>query len=522
MLCKWCLQSGKSNTFTSGCYYITKDNCRKHTKIKDHLASCESMVYKPMFTQAVTATYKKEENCICAAMKNVYYMAKKDHPNAELSDLNFLCLSQGCDVLKGLRVDRHTNYEHSDSVQAFQQAMKVVVDEQIVNEVNDSCCFAVLIDEMSDVGMDKTLIIYLRYLVNAKVVVRYFEVVGLEGCTSDDIFNSLINVLQSKGVDIKNMYSAGTDGASVMTGKHKGVATRLQKEVNPFLIAIHCCAHRLALASAQAAHSVKLIDKFEQHLVQIFNYFHYSTKHKARLRNIFGILGQQARLFVRPCDTRWLSVTGSVEAVIANLRAMMICLASDADSGESAAIGLLKIVSTYEFMGTLHLMGDVLSHIAKLSLQFQRSTTDFSLVCGSVNAVCRVLTDMKENPGVRLKTFIDSIPYKEGQSKFYIKTIGNNISDNLQNEFVVELPEGEDGIIIFDSQEKRKIFESSRRKFIDNLVANLESRFEQVDLIKAFGILFLAKCHQPLPLYSKNMVKRKSPFCVISMERIKV
>ncbi|XP_070576192.1 zinc finger protein 862-like [Ptychodera flava] len=291
------------------------------------------------------------------------------------------------------------------------------------------------------------------------------------------------------------MYSAGTDGASVMTGKHKGVATRLQKEVNPFLIAIHCCAHRLALASAQAAHSVKLIDKFEQHLVQIFNYFHYSTKHKARLRNIFGILGQQARLFVRPCDTRWLSVTGSVEAVIANLRAMMICLASDADSGESAAIGLLKIVSTYEFMGTLHLMGDVLSHIAKLSLQ-QRSTTDFSLVCGgSVNAVCRVLTDMKENPGVRLKTFIDSIPYKEGQSKFYIKTIGNNISDNLQNEFVVELPEGEDGIIIFDSQEKRKIFESSRRKFIDNLVANLESRFEQVDLIKAFGIF--VPCQMP-------------------------
>ena len=34
-----------------------------------------------------------------------------------------------------------------------------------------------MIDEMSDIAMDKTLIIYLRYVVNGKVCVRFFEVV---------------------------------------------------------------------------------------------------------------------------------------------------------------------------------------------------------------------------------------------------------------------------------------------------------------------------------------------------------
>ena len=47
------------------------------------------------------------------------------------------------------------------------------------------------------------------------------------------------------------MSTFGSDGASVMTGRHAGIATLLRSK-NAQMIAVHCICHRLALASAQA------------------------------------------------------------------------------------------------------------------------------------------------------------------------------------------------------------------------------------------------------------------------------
>nr|XP_006823534.1 PREDICTED: uncharacterized protein LOC102807508 [Saccoglossus kowalevskii] len=257
MTCQWCIKSGKVNSFTSGCAYLTKDYCTKHARIADHKAAAAAQVYAPAFKEAFANASTKEEATIRAAMKNIYYLAKKNCPNDHFSDLNWLTLMQGCDDLKGLNVDSHTNYQHPDSIHAFQDAMKVVIDEELLLELEESKYYAILIDEMADIAMDKTVIIYLRYIVKGVVKIRFFEVVGLqEGTSADDIYNSVVKVLKDKGLVLENMFASSTDGASVMTGKHKGVTTLLKNQVNPFLIATHCIAHRLALAASQASHSV--------------------------------------------------------------------------------------------------------------------------------------------------------------------------------------------------------------------------------------------------------------------------
>ena len=58
--------------------------------------------------------------------------------------------------------------------------------------------------------------------------------------------------MKFKGLDLKNLVGLGTDGASVMKGKHKEVVKRL-KDVCPSLVGVYCAAHRCALASSQAA-----------------------------------------------------------------------------------------------------------------------------------------------------------------------------------------------------------------------------------------------------------------------------
>ncbi|XP_077867306.1 zinc finger protein 862-like [Saccoglossus kowalevskii] len=366
MVCVWCKEAGKVNAFTNpGCPYMVKDDCRKHSDTKQHQAVRDArMTSAPRFRATITNLYRKEEETIQSAMKNVYYMAKKNHANSSFKDLNWLLIMQGCDTLQGLKVDAHTSYEHSDSIHDFQNSMKLVIDEQIISELDSAGYFAILIDEMSDVSMDKSMIIYLRYILAGKIVVRFFEVIGLAGCNADDIYQALVSVLECKCVHVKNMFAAGTDGASVMVGKHAGVTTMLKTNINPYMISVHCIAHRLALASAQAAHKVKRIDKFEIRMNQIFNYFHYSTKHMSKIKQIYQVGGNAMhRNFVRPCDTRWLSVRGAFEAELITLKAMFYCLQSDAESGDSTARGILNEMATFDFLAILHLMADVLYYL---------------------------------------------------------------------------------------------------------------------------------------------------------------
>ena len=107
------------------------------------------------------------------------------------------------------------------------------------------------------------------------------------------------------------------------------------------------------------------------------------------------------RSFVRPCDTR-CTVEGVVSAVD-NLKTMVVCFADDAVSGDSTAIGLLKDVTSADFLGTLHLM----PYRGKLSFVFQQTKVDFSADSESIDGITQVLTNMKETPGPRLRSFLN-------------------------------------------------------------------------------------------------------------------
>jgi len=59
-------------------------------------------------------------------------------------------------------------------------------------------------------------------------------------------------------LDLDKFVGFGADGAFVMSGVCNGVVARLQDKINPFLLSIHCIAHRTNLASLNAASSVPL------------------------------------------------------------------------------------------------------------------------------------------------------------------------------------------------------------------------------------------------------------------------
>ena len=65
------------------------------------------------------------------------------------------------------------------------------------------------------------------------------------------------------------MSSFGSDGASMMTGRQNGVATRLQR-ASSGIVSIHCVAHCLALAVSQASQSIPYLAHFKEILSSLF------------------------------------------------------------------------------------------------------------------------------------------------------------------------------------------------------------------------------------------------------------
>lgn len=73
---------------------------------------------------------------------------------------------------------------------------------------------------------------------------------------SEDVFSALWEFMHAAGLDATKMVSLITDGAPAMTGKERGLITRM-KAVQPKLVAYHCIIHQSSLCSKLCDNSRK-------------------------------------------------------------------------------------------------------------------------------------------------------------------------------------------------------------------------------------------------------------------------
>ena len=78
------------------------------------------------------------------------------------------------------------------------------------------------------------MVIYGRHLYNGKVATTFLNICELIDGTANTIETTLQTFMTDKGFPVSRMVGLGTDGASVMVGRHNGVAARF-KERQPLL-----------------------------------------------------------------------------------------------------------------------------------------------------------------------------------------------------------------------------------------------------------------------------------------------
>ncbi|CAG2231770.1 unnamed protein product [Mytilus edulis] len=166
------------------------------------------------------------------------------------------------------------------------------------------------------------------------------------------------------------------------------------------------------------------------------------------------ILGGPQLKMKEVLDTRWLSHDRAVTAIRECLPALIASLEREAsERSDATAAGLAMFVKTTKFVASIHMMSDILPHLARLSKTFQKTDIDFTLIETLVSATQITITKLIEQPGhymQSLPTCLDSL------SEYGVRLRQSDI-DNF----------------------KRDIYQP----YLENVIQNLHDRFP--DLLNA-------------------------------------
>ena len=237
---------------------------------------------------------------------------------------------------------------------------------------------AVLIDETTDVTVTAQLIIYFRYLSEGKVVTSFGGIVDIPNGSAKTIFDKTVDFMTSMDLNWKEKLRAfGSDGASVMVGKVRGVAALFIKEI-PNLVPIHCICHRLALSGKDSCAKMPYAIEFFSIVDQLNRFYKYSAVRTSGLQKIQEAFDTRVKLS-KAIDTRWLSKGRAVTNLKNTLPAVLTSLSREASEWKDAdALGLHQFMSKRKFFQTLYFMCDIMPELNKLAKMFQADNFDYT------------------------------------------------------------------------------------------------------------------------------------------------
>ena len=212
------------------------------------------------------------------------------------------------------------------------------------------------------------------------------------------------------------------------------------------------------IASSQAANAVPYVKKFSDILRQLFDFYDNSAVRMAGLEAIQSLVHELGKLLA-PCSTRWLSTERSVNRLRKCYISVVLSLQREAEERSDArALGLSNLVIEYRFVCTMLLLCDALPHVSKC---FQISDVDYSIIPRMVSTALHSIKQLKTVDGVNLRglpTFLEQLT----NAGVDIKKPANLGEQYFSN--------------------------SIRNPYLDNVIRNIENRFDDGSVMAAFDI----------------------------------
>ena len=476
MFCLLCRKHNlKSSRSKSDVWNTTPSVRLRREAVQDHgtttqhkeAIKLEMMQRVSTFQKQVNEKHEVNETMLEKTFTAIYWLAKEEISNQKLIPLLKLLENLGVSELK------YFQHRSRPSVREMFITLGESIQEFILERIRRAKSFGILADEAADVAVLQQLIIFLKY-VNPDTGVAKTEFLATKciddprGANAEVITDHILDTLKECDLEVRNLKSFVSDGASVMTGEHNGVAARL-KSVNKVLLNFHCICHRLALACADTGDSIKYIVEVESLLKKTWKFFENSPKRtsifmkvQTELKDVAlterakKIVGKKIR---KACRTRWLFLEQSVNSVFETYTALLHTFQEL--KKDALAVGLLKKMKTVKFLGTIYILKEVVPCLTTLSKTFQAGALNFSHVGLAINHTQASLEAIKSSQSPLKKLQEDIKP--EGR----LGSLEMTITDN-----------------------DKKILGNLLSAYVSGLAKNITSRFNDcLSVLSSFSIL---------------------------------
>ncbi|MCO5592298.1 hypothetical protein L7F22_046298 [Adiantum nelumboides] len=381
MKCIWCEKYkikgvwGRGN----GCETISKGAIRKHHKSAEH-ALGRMRWYSEKDKKIPEHVVTMQDRCkdrVVTCMKLAYFIAKQD---LAIMKYEALCeLAYALDVKEMPARQDYSAYTNFMAGKEFLKSISKFVEINQAQEILLSPVISIMLDESTDRGLEKHLIVYISYLSQGGIGACKTEFLRLvivsDGCAQTK-YDALLCMFSSMGLNIKRLVGIATDGDSSMLGCRDGLVAKLNRDV-PCLISVHCVAHREALAVLDACKSLPCLSYIDKIANKIYSWISASSVRHLEFQKLLHEMDIQVLEVLQIHDVRWLA-RGSV---MQRPTKLMPGILSFWKTGARAWYDKLRI---YKVLFSIYMLADILHDLNILNKLFQKETADVTSFSTSI------------------------------------------------------------------------------------------------------------------------------------------
>jgi len=205
-------------------------------------------------------------------------------------------------------------YNHHRYFWSCMYAISELTMCSVLDAASKSPYYALLCDGSTDITCQNHVMVYIRYLdmLSFKYVTEFLCCARVSADSSDHHTAIMSGIVEALHLDTSKLVSMCTDGAPTYTGVHNGTVKQLREKYNPFLVGVHCSAHKTALSMNDVASQKGALQDCMDHVDSLLKGAH-ALFAKSYKRNEEWIAFSKARgviefkfpLFSR---TRWGSI----------------------------------------------------------------------------------------------------------------------------------------------------------------------------------------------------------------------
>ena len=350
-------------------------------------------------------------------------------------------------------------------------ACNEMILQKVVEKANKSHCFSVAADETTDISTTEQVSICIRFLdEDENVIESFLQFVSVTSTRGEDLAKTILDSLESMGLDLKYLRGQGYDGAAAMSGKFNGVQAKILEKF-PTALYVHCASHSFNLAISDACQIREIRNCMG--IIEKAYAFMNTPKRNAVLQGSIMELCPESRgeTLKKLSPTRWVERHKSVMVMVELLTPLVDSLEkiedlNDKESASGAHL-LLNSIKSANFVLSLFTIEKLYSYTLPLSKMLQTMSLDLvSSVEMTENIVSELENIRKSSGEVFSQIFHKSSAVLEEiideQFKITIPRLASHQTN--RSDFRTESPEAYFRIYIFI-------------QFLDSMISQLKERF---------------------------------------------